>query len=136
MLVDTAPDALARAAELVKKGSVGPWGPAAPELAKLAEGALEREAEREPGGERWAELAAAVFAGDRAAANAARRFRESAYVFWKQGREADARACLAAASCFGDVPVLENPVAAVMAEVMLSPALAALRSRSSSVEEA
>ena len=129
-------DALARAAELVKKGSVGPWGPRAPELAKLAEGPLERQAEREPGAEDWSQVGHAIFAGDRAAAVAARRFRESAYVFWKLELEDDARACLAAASRFDKTPELENPVAAAIAEVLLAPAMTGLRARASSDAEA
>jgi hypothetical protein len=128
-------EALARAAELVKKGSVGPWGPRPDELAKLAESVLEREAEREPGSENWSQVADEIFVGERTVAVTARRLRESAYVFWKLEREDDARACLAAADCFGEPAGPGNPVAAAIAEVLLTPAMAGLRARASSEAE-
>ena len=129
-------EALARAAELVKKGSLGPWGPRPEELAKLAEGSLEREAEREPGSENWSQVAEEIFVGERTVAVTARRLRESAYVFWKLEREDDARACLAAAGCFGESGELGNPVAAAIAEALLTPAMTGLRARANSEAEA
>ena len=121
-------DGLARAADLVKKGVIGPWGPPPQELSRLIEARLEEEAAREPGQEAWAEIAEPIFAGDQAEANTL-RFRESAYVLWKLDREEDARACLCAAEAFATKPASENPVAATMAEVLLAPALEASRAR-------
>jgi hypothetical protein len=66
-----------------------------------------------------------VFAGDAAAASAA-RFRESAYVAWKTGREDDARAALAAARAFEERPAGENPVARALLEKVLGPFLQSL----------
>jgi hypothetical protein len=53
----------------------------------------------------------------------AARFEETAYVFWKQDREDDARACLAAASAFRAGGAKENPVAKAMVELVLAPVL-------------
>ena len=47
----------------------------------------------------------------------AARFEETAYVFWKQDREDDARACLAAAAAFRAGGAKENPVAKAMVEL-------------------
>jgi hypothetical protein len=66
-----------------------------------------------------------VFAGDAAAASAA-RFRESAYVAWKMGREDDARAALAAARAFEERPAGKNPVARALLEKVLGPFLQSL----------
>jgi hypothetical protein len=57
------------------------------------------------------------------AALTARRWEESAYLFWKERREADARACLAAARAFQTGPPSGNPVARAALELVLAPAL-------------
>jgi hypothetical protein len=46
-----------------------------------------------------------------------------AYVYWKWGKEDDARACLAAADAFGSSGSTEYPVARALLEVLLSPVL-------------
>jgi hypothetical protein len=61
-----------------------------------------------------------------AAALAAHRLRESAYVFWKTDDEPAARACLAAALRFEAGEPGENPVARAFLEASLGPAIAAL----------
>jgi hypothetical protein len=53
----------------------------------------------------------------------ARRWEESAYLFWKGAREADARACLAAARAFRAGEPSSNPVARAALEVVVAPAL-------------
>jgi hypothetical protein len=125
-------DGLARAAELVKKGTVGPWGPSPQELADRVEERLSDQAKTEPDeareAELWQELAELIAGGEHADTNA-QRFRESAYVFWKLDQEDDARACLCAAEAFANQPVSENPVAVTMTEVLLAPALEGLRAR-------
>ncbi len=126
-------EALARAAELVKKGSIGPWGPPAAELSALVEGRIEEEAAKQPGSEDWSGLAAEVFGGEQAEVSA-QRMRESAYVLWKLDREGDARACLAGAEAFaGDAAT--NPVAGAMTEVLLSAAIEGVRARNAQTEE-
>jgi hypothetical protein len=124
---DTA-EPLDRAVELVRKGSLGPWGPPARRLAEGIEGLLEEEAKRDPGEERWSIVAGEMFRDERGEA-AARRFEESAYVLWKLDQADDARACLAAATAFRDASPEDNSVAAACAQALLEPALSALRSR-------
>ena len=62
-------------------------------------------------------------ATDGGAACQAHRFREAGYVFWKEGDEEAARACLAAALAFESTPMGENPVARAMLEIPLAPVL-------------
>ena len=119
--------ALARAVELAKQGSIGPWGQPASELSARMAGRIEVEAEKESGSEDWSGLAAEVFLGEQAAISA-ERLRENAYVMWKLDREDDARACLAAAEVFAS-EAAANPVASAMAEVLLAPAVEARRAR-------
>jgi hypothetical protein len=52
-----------------------------------------------------------------------RGLEETAYVWWKAGRESDARSALAAATAFRTLDPAENPVARAMLEVLLRPAL-------------
>jgi len=120
--------ALALAAELVKKGSVGPWGPSPSALSQLVGDRVEELAAGEAGSEDWGDLAERVFGADPPGLQAG-RFRESAYVLWKLEREDDARACLAAADAFESRALADNPAARAMAEVLLSPALEATRAR-------
>jgi hypothetical protein len=128
------PAALEVVVELVRKGELGPWPPTRAVLERLAarireavegrvivSGATRRERIR-------AALDACVsetFAGD-AAAEAAARLRESAYVFWKTDREAAARAMLAAALAFEAGAPGENPVARALLETTLGPFLQSL----------
>jgi hypothetical protein len=121
-------------AELVRKGELGPWPPARPVLERIAarlreavegrvivSGATRRERIRGA----LDACVAEVFAGD-AAAEAAARLRESAYVFWKTDREETARALLAAARAFEDRAPAENPVARALLETTLGPFLQSL----------
>lgn len=128
-------DALARAAELVKKGSLGPWGPSPSELSERVESSLEEAAAGEPGSENWADFAERLSGSEADAAICAERFRESAYILWKLEQPDDARACLAAAEAFTSRPVAENVVAQAMAETLLTPALDAIRARQHPHEE-
>lgn len=125
--LDQDEDALARATELVKKGSVGPWGPSVAELSARVESRVEEEAAKQPGSEDWSGLAVEIFGGEPAQISA-ERFRESAYVFWKLDQEEAARACLAAAEAFARDEGA-NPVAQAMTEALLSPAVEGMRSR-------
>ncbi len=119
------------AVELLKQGRVGPWPPSQDRLAGLAE-RLEDAVSTKlivSGVTRREQIDALMrgFLGEiytnGAAAREAHRFRETAYVFWKQGDEEAARACLAAALAFESSPIDENPVARAMLEVALAPVL-------------
>lgn len=133
-----------RAAELVQSGELGPW-PASRE-------ALEAEAERlKQAGETKLELtdaqrrlrldelvgeaAGRLLVGE-AAADAAALLRESAYVLWREDREEDARACLAAAASLETEAPGETPAARALAEAQLRPALGELLAASAPPEEA
>jgi len=59
-------------------------------------------------------------------------FQETAYVWWKSGREGDARQALAAAADFRTCEPRDNPVARAMIERLLSPALTRARAESDS----
>lgn len=127
-------EGLARASELVKKGSLGPWGPSGAVLAETVQDRLDEHA-RQPADEAadvalWRELAEPIAGGD-AAGRYAERFRESAWVLWQLDREDDARACLCAAEAFASAPAADNPVAVAVVEVLLAGALDGLRARAS-----
>jgi hypothetical protein len=57
-------------------------------------------------------------------------FEETAYVWWRSGREGDARHAIAAAADFRERAPDANPVARAMIERLLSPALARARAES------
>ena len=125
---------LAHVVELVRRHEVGPWPTAAPALEKVAEriGELGKStlvisaaARREQAQSLLADAQAEVFA-EPIGGYTARRFEESAYVFWKTEREEDAKACLAAAACFGTASAADNPVARALLETVLAPVLAGL----------
>jgi hypothetical protein len=127
-------DSLARAAELVRQGELGPWPAATAVLEKIAEGIHElakspllvsAAARREQAQRVLAEAQGDVF-GEPFATQTAQRFEESAYVLWKTGRPADAAACLAAAEAFRGSASAENPVARALLEAVLGTVLAAL----------
>ncbi len=131
-------DGLARAAELVKKGALGPWGPAPHDLANLAQERLEAqgklEADEVADAAFWTELAEPVTGGPQADINT-QRLRESAYVLWKLSQDDDARACLCAAEAFASRAPADNPVAVAMVEALLGGALESLRSRDDAAGE-
>ena len=130
--LDAGGDALARAVELAGEGSLGPWGSSPTAWAEDVESQIRLEAEKEPGAEDWSGLAKEIFEGEQSQFSA-ERFRESAYVLWKRGREDDARACLAAAEAFG-TEKQGHPVALAMTQVLLSPIIEGIRTRSVSAE--
>jgi hypothetical protein len=125
------PAALERAATLVREAKIGPWPPL-PELlqelveklTKLGEGTLvvSPAARREQSDQVLEEALPRIYAEPHADRTAA-RFEEAAYVFWKNDAEDDARACLAAAASFRAGEPAANPVARVLLEVVLEPAL-------------
>jgi hypothetical protein len=126
---------LPRALELVREGQLGPWPPQEAPLRALVERLQELAGGRivvSPGQKReridalLSEVLSELYQppeGERMAG----RFEEMAFVLWKQGREEDARACLAAARSFGDTPGGENAVARALIEVALAPLLDRLR---------
>ncbi len=126
---------LARALELVRERQVGPWPPAEAALRSVVERLQElAEGKIVVSGEQRRERIGAVlgqallaFYDPAAAARMAGRFEEMAFVFWKQDREEDARACLAAALSFSDTEAGENAVARALLEVALAPLLDRLR---------
>jgi hypothetical protein len=63
-------------------------------------------------------------------------FEETAYVWWRSGREGEARQAVAAAADFRARAPRENPVARAMIERLLAPALARARGESREVEAA
>jgi hypothetical protein len=126
--------ALAQASELVRRHEIGPWPTAPSVLEKLAEriGELAKSplvisaaARREQAQSLLSEAQAEVFA-EPVATYTAQRLEESAYVLWKTDREADAKACLAAAASFRTGVAAENPVARALLEAVMAPVLAGL----------
>jgi hypothetical protein len=136
--------AVARAAELVREREIGPWPPEGPALQATAEKLVEIEkSELEVTGEARSEQIDGILAaglpevyGERCASRSAERFEETAYVFWKWGRDDDARACLAAADAFARGAAADNPVARALIEVLLSPVLNRLASGSNDAASA
>jgi hypothetical protein len=123
--------ALRRAAELVRKGEIGPWPTSTEGLAAVADrlgevvrgavivsGAQRREQVERVLDDALRELFAEPF-GEHTAA----RFEETAFVFWKREGEEHARACLAAACAFRQEDPASNPVARAMLEIVLAPVL-------------
>jgi hypothetical protein len=122
-----------RAAQLVAEGALGPWPPAREVMTPIVERVrtaldsplvVSGATKREQVARLVEEAAAEVFAGA-ASEVAALRFRETAFVRWKGGDEAGARACLAAAAAFASRAPGENPVARAFVERWLAPLLAA-----------
>ena len=124
-------DALARVTQWVQGGVLGPWPPAGERIDPIAErialagkgvvvvtGGARREQVERALEEAIDEIFDAEFAEI-----TARRFEESAYVFWKGGRDDDARAVLAAADAFRAGSPRENPIARAMLEILFTPVL-------------
>jgi hypothetical protein len=116
------------AAALIRERKLGPWLPAGEPLRALAEKLQELskgkiivsgQARRAQADELLRDGGGEVFAGDEAA-RAAEWLEETAYVFWKTGREDDARACLAAAE---DVTQGDSEVRRALLESALRPLL-------------
>jgi hypothetical protein len=126
---------LVRARELVEKRELGPWPPSEAALRPVVERLQELAGSRivVSGSQRreqvdaaLGEAVGALFEGA-AASRMAGRFEEAAFIYWRQGRDEDARACLAAARSFGDTTAGENAVARALLEVALAPLLDRLR---------
>ncbi len=129
------PELLSRAVEWVRAGEVGPWPPATEALRSCAERLHEasrsaivvNEAQRrERVDAAFGELLEERFAGE-GGERAATRWEETGYARWKQGREDEARTCLAAAAAFREGAPRENPVARALLERALAPVFEALR---------
>ncbi|MCC6640092.1 MAG: hypothetical protein IT386_02880 [Deltaproteobacteria bacterium] len=125
---------LSRALDLIRAREIGPWPPdeeplraVAERLQALAEGRIvvSGAQRREQVDAILVEALAGLYAGPEAE-RMALRFDEAAFVFWKQGREDDARACLAAADGFGDTGG-GGTVGRALLEVALAPLLDRLR---------
>jgi hypothetical protein len=122
-----------RAAQLVAEGAIGPWPPSREVMTPIVERlrtaldsplVVSGATRREQVARLVEEAAVEVFAGA-AGEVAAHRFRETAFVRWKAGDEAGARACLAAAAAFASRAPGENPVARAFLERWLAPLIAA-----------
>ena len=126
--------ALERGEAWVRAGTIGPWPPDIEAVRRFADRIAERAdalASASPD-ERESEAGALLDEGvvtlfdDAHRECTARRCDETAYVFWKGGREEDARTALALADAFRGGEAA-NPLARAMLEVLLAPALDKLR---------
>jgi hypothetical protein len=125
------PGCLERAAELLRQREIGPWPPENPALQTAAEKIVEIEkselvvsasARREQADRIIGEALVEIFV-EPFAPRCAERFEETGYVYWKWGRDDDARACLAAADAFRGPAPADQPLARIMLEVLLGPVL-------------
>jgi hypothetical protein len=130
-LAEVAPGHVERAAELIRQREIGPWPPENPALQTAAEKIVEIEkselivsasARREQADRIIDEALAEIFV-EPFASRSAERFEEMGYVYWKWGRDDDARACLAAADAFRSPAPADQPLARVMLEILLGPVL-------------
>ncbi|HEY5658380.1 MAG TPA: hypothetical protein VIY27_11390 [Myxococcota bacterium] len=129
------PQLLERAVALVSGKELGPWPPreedtraVAQRIGEIGSGViLVSGVQRREQVRRCLDEALDALYADPFAALTARRWEESAYVFWKGGRETDARACVAAAQVFRAGRPSENPVARAALELVLAPALERVR---------
>lgn len=123
-----------RALELVEQGELGPWPPP-PEVLRATAEKLHETAgsrivvsdaqRREQRDEVYREaLAARLAAGARG--RDADRLEETAYVWWRHGREEDARACVRAAAELRDAQAVDHPLARALLERAVEPIVAAL----------
>jgi hypothetical protein len=80
------------------------------------------------------EAVASLYAGPLAGRTAG-CFRETAYLFWKAGREEDARAALAAAQALDAGPEASAGIARAILEVTLAPVLERLETEIAGEEE-
>jgi hypothetical protein len=119
--------------EMIEQMRVGPWPPPEQALRKTAEQLAEvKDSKIVVSGparrERFDEIlrdAAQHAYGEGFSSHTAARFEESAYVFWKSGREDEARACLAGARAFREQEAGSNAVARALLGRLLAPLLAA-----------
>lgn len=133
---DVTPERLARAAELARAREIGPWPPA--DVAPLREAAerigdaaksqlVVSDAQRREQVDAVLRDAARQAYGGSAAPWTAIQLEESAWALWKQDRDDDARACLAAARALREAPEDDHGVAKALLELALGPVLRAAR---------
>jgi hypothetical protein len=126
-------EALDQAVRLIAEGVIGPWPPSREVFTSLVEKlrtvqesplVVSEATKREQITKLVDETATDLYGGG-AAAVAASRLREMAFVFWRAGDEERARVCLAGAASFeGDAPG-ESPVARAFVERWFAPMLGA-----------
>ena len=128
-------DGFAHLQKAVREGRLGPWPPSLQRVQELA-ALVEEQAQGQVivSGARESErldealtLATADLFDSEHAERTAHRFEESAYVAWKNGREEEARGCLAACRAFREGDVRQNAMARAMLEVALGPVLERLQ---------
>ncbi|MDP6979070.1 MAG: hypothetical protein QF570_10785 [Myxococcota bacterium] len=127
----SSPEALARVAERVAQGELGPWPGDPNRLTEVSTAlnsamddvvALEGDARDEARG-RALETATAALFDETHASQTAARFETSAYVSALGGREDEARDHLSAAASFGDAAPGDNPIARALAEQVFASTL-------------
>jgi len=137
------PDRLAAAVALVRERRIGPWPPGGDLLERTAEkiragaesGLILAGGRRREQSDAALDEAIAEAYDEPGARLAAFRLREAAFVFWKNGDEDAARACLAAAAAFMD-GAAENPVARAMFEVLFEGLIESLEQDAQTEEDA
>jgi hypothetical protein len=128
------PGLVGRVVAMIRERELGPWPPENPALQAAAEKIVDlgkselvvpAATRSEQVDEIIRETVAGTFGGG-FASRCAERFEETAFVFWRQDRGEDARACLAAADAFrGELSAYQEPARAML-DVLLGPALSAL----------
>ena len=129
---------LRRAAELIRDQKVGPWPPERASLEEVASRLNDVSAGVVvvSGGARQAQVdsvldeAVEQIYGTDLGECTARRFDETAYVFWHRDRLGDARACLAAATAFRDRAPDFRDLGRAMLQVVLAPVLKSIERES------
>jgi len=134
--------AAARATRLIEDGELGPWIPRAEvlddtvkQLRALGESTvIVSGATRREQAEQILDAALSEVYAEPSATRAALRFEETAFVWWKSGREDDARVCLEVARLFAG-PASENPVARAALQRLMGPVLESLEQEPSASEK-
>ena len=117
--------------ELAKKGEVGPWPPETKALEEVAQKIQDRldgpivlnEKQKMDQVNEIIDESLEKFFGETRGLKMSERYKESAYIHWKQGSLETAKACLAAARAFLDQPPTRNAVARYLVETPLSSVL-------------
>lgn len=131
---DVTPERVARAAELARGREIGPWPPtdaaalrdAAERIAEAAKSKLVvSDAQRREQIDGVLRDASTASYGGASAPRTAAQLEESAWALWQQGRDDDARACLASARALREAPEAEHAVTKALLEVALAPVLRA-----------
>jgi hypothetical protein len=133
------PALLRGAVELVRSGELGPWPAPSDRLRTVMEQIRDRvrgriilseSSRQERVDAAVSEAATEVFGGEFGEVTA-KRFSHSAYVFWKLGKEEEARWSASAARAFRDLAPADNPLAPALLDAALGPALKSLREEDS-----